>query len=159
MNPNWKYLLLLVALISPACRRTSTAKEYGYVFYESTGQNQYILIDSKEVPFHFDQGSSDKMARESLYALSPRVLYPNSKGGKIILVGDYDARTQLFKIKHWYLRVPFIEVTLEDRLQMPEEIHEIRRASLERTDFAKRNDFDPNTVEFDPKRYERKESP
>jgi hypothetical protein len=158
MNPNWKYLLLLVALISPAaCRRTTTAKEYGYVFYESTGQNQYILVDSKEVPFHFDQESSDKMALGSLYALSPRVLYPNSQGGKIVLVGDYDARTQLFKIEHWYLRVPFIEVTLEDRVQMPEEIKEIRRVSLERTDFAKQRDFDPKALEFDPKKYERKE--
>jgi hypothetical protein len=111
------------------------------------------------VPFHFDQESSDKMALGSLYALSPRVLYPNSQGGKIILIGDYDARTQLFKIEHWYLRVPFIEITLEDRLQMPEEVKETRRASLERTDFAKRNGFDPNAVEFDPKKYERKESP
>jgi hypothetical protein len=55
--------------------------------------------------------------------------------------------------------VPFIEITLEDRLQMPEEIQEIRRASLERTDFRKRDDFDPNALEFDPKKYERKETP
>lgn len=158
MNPNWKNLLLLVALISlAACSGRRTAKEYGYVFYESTGQNQYLLVDSRELPFSFDEGRSDKMALGSLHALSARILYPNSKGGKIILVGDYDAQTQLFKMEHWYLRVPFIEATLEDRLQMPEEIKEIRRLSLERTDFAKQRDFDPKALEFDPKKYERKE--
>ena len=97
------------------------------------------------------------MALGSLYALSPRVLYPNSKG-KIILVGDYDAQTQLFKLDHWYLRVPFIEITLENRVQMPEEIKEIRRISLERTDFAKERDFDPTALNFDPKKYERKDA-
>jgi hypothetical protein len=159
MNPNWCYLLLLVALISVAgCNGKRTAKEYGYVFYESTGQNQYLLEDSRELPFRFDEGRSDKMALASLHALSARVLYPNSKGGRIILVGDYDVQTQLFRIEHWYLHVPFIELTLEDRLQMPEEISEIRRVSLERTDFAKQRDFDPNALEFDPKKYERKES-
>jgi hypothetical protein len=158
MNPNWKYLLLLLALItSAACSGRRAAKEYAYVFYESTGQNQFILVDSKEMPFRFDEGSSDKMALGSFYALSPRVLYPNSKGGKIILVGDYDVQTQMFRIEHWYLRVPFVEVTLEDRVQMPEEVKEIKRVSLERTDFVKQRDFDPKALEFDPKKYERKE--
>ena len=158
MNPNCKYLLMVVAFISIAsCSAGRTAKEYSYIFYESTGQNQYILVDSRELPFRFDEGRSDKMALGSLRALSARVLYPNSKGGKIILVGDYDAQTQLFRMEHWYLRVPFIEITLEDRLQTPEEIKEIRRVSLDRTDFAKRGDFDPKTLEFDPKQYERKE--
>jgi hypothetical protein len=159
MNPNWKYLLLVTLISLAGCSGRRTAKEYGYVFYESTGQNQYILVDSKQVPFRFDEGRSDKIALGSLRALSARVLYPNSKGGKIILVGDYDAQTQLFTIEHWYLRVPFIEITLEDRVQMPEEIKEIRRVSLERTDFATERDFDPKAPEFDPKKYERKESP
>ena len=56
------------------------------------------------------------------------------------------------------MRVPFIEITLEDRLQMPEEIKEIRRISLERTDFAKERDFDPKALDFDPKKYERRQS-
>jgi hypothetical protein len=160
MIRDWKYLLLLVALISlAACSERSTAKEYGYVFYESTGQNQYLLIDTREVPFRFDEAHSDKSALESLRALSARILYPNSKGGRIILVGDYDGRTQLFRMEHWYLRVPFIELTLEDRFQLPEEITEISRVSLERSDFESRRDFDPNALEFDPKKYERKESP
>jgi hypothetical protein len=159
MKPNWKYLLLLLQLISlAACGGRTTAKEYGYVFYESTGQNQYILVDSRELPFSFDKGRSDKMALKSLRALSARVLYPNSQGGKITLVGDYDAQTQLFRLEHWYLRVPFIEITLENTVQMPEEIKEIRRISLERTDFAKESDFDPTAPDFDPKKYERKEA-
>jgi hypothetical protein len=56
MNPNRNHLLLLVALISFAgCNGRRTAKEYGYVFYESTGQNQYLLADSRELPFRFDE--------------------------------------------------------------------------------------------------------
>ena len=160
MNPNCKYLLLLVAAVSlAACSKRSTAKEYGYVFNENTGQNQYILVDSKKLPITFDEKLSDKMALGSLYALSARVLYPNSEGDKIILLGDYDARTQLFRLEHWYLRVPFIEITLEDTLQMPEDIKQIRRFSLERTDFKQERDFDPQAPEFDPRKYERKESP
>jgi hypothetical protein len=159
MNPNRNHLLLLVALISFAgCNGRRTAKEYGYVFYESTGQNQYLLEDSRELPFSFDEVRSDKMALGSLHALSARIPYPNSKGGRIILVGDYDVQTQLFRIQHWYLRVPFVELTLENGLQMPEEIREIKRVSLERTDFAKKGDFDPKALEFDPKKDERKES-
>jgi hypothetical protein len=30
---------------------------------------------------------------------------------------------------------------------------------LERSDFAKEKDFDPQAPEFDPKKYERKENP
>ena len=158
MNPNWKHLLLLIVLGSlAACSGRSTAKEYGYVFYESTGQNQFIFVGSRELPFRFDEGRSDQTALGSLRALSGRVLYPNSKGGKIILVGAYDERTELFRLEHWYLRVPFVEITLESRIQMPEEIKEIRRASLERTDFEKQRGFDPNDPGFDPKKYERRE--
>ena len=150
-------LLLLAVITSAACGGRRAAKEYSYVFYETTGQNRFILIDSKEMPFRFDQGSSDKLALGSLNALSPRVLYPNSEGGKIILVGDYDAQTQMFRLEHWYLRVPFVEITLEDRVQMSEEVKEIKRVSLERTDFVKERDFDPTAPEFDPKKYERKD--
>src|SRR5215204_1053895 len=103
MKPNRNQLLLLVALISFAgCNGRRTAKEYGYVFYESTSQNQYLLEDSRELPFSFDEVRSDKMALGSLHALSARILYPNSKGGRIILVGDYNVQTQLFRIQHWY---------------------------------------------------------
>lgn len=108
MTPNTKPLLLLVTLINLAgCNARRTAKEYGFVFYEATGQNQYLLEDSRELPFSFDEVRSDRMALGSLRALSARILYPNSKGGRIILVGDYDAQTQRFRIQHWYLRVPF----------------------------------------------------
>lgn len=159
MNPIWKYLLLLIVLGSlAACSERSTAKEYGYVFYESTGQNQFVLVDSRQLPFSFDEARSGQTALASLRALSGRVLYPNSKGGKIILIGAYDEQAQLFRLEHWYLRVPFIEITMEDRIQMPEEISEIRRDSLERTDFEKQSGFDPNDPGFDPKRYERRES-
>jgi hypothetical protein len=157
MNSKRSHFLLLIALITFAsCTRRSPTKEYGYVFYESTGQNQYLLEDSRKLPFSFDELHSDKLALRSLQALSARILYPNSNGDRIILVGDYDVQTQLFRIQHWSIRVPFSELTLENRLQAPEEITEIKRVSLERTDFLKKMDFDPQAHEFDPKQYERR---
>ena len=159
MKPTQAHLLLLVALCGlAACGFRGAAQEYGYVCYESTGQNEFILVGSREVPFRFDEGRSDRAALRSLRALGGRVLIPNRKGGKIILVGAYDERTQLFRLEQWYLRVPFIEITLEDGIQPPEEIKEIRRDSLERTDFERRSGFDPNDPGFDPKRHERRES-
>ena len=150
--------MILVVLGFFSCKGGSTAKEYGYVFHESTGQNQYVLIDSREVPFHFDQRKSNKLAFDSLRSLSARVLYPNSKGDKIFLVGEYDAQSQLFVLRHWFISVPFTEMTLEDRIQMPEEIRKIERRSLERTDFENNEGFDPNSKGFDPKDYEKKAS-
>jgi hypothetical protein len=160
MNKIGQHLLPLVALLFvSACSGMNRATEYGYVFHESTGQNQFLIVDSKEVPFRFDEQRSDKTALDSLRALSPRVLYPNSDGSKIIVVGDYEAKTQLLRLEHWYLRVPFRELTLEDTLQMPGDIKEVRRVSLERTDFEIKGGFNPNAHEFDPRDYERESRP
>ena len=141
--------VLLVFLIRGSI---SGAKEYGYVFYESTGQNQYILINSIEMPIHFDTVKSNSLALNALYSLSPRVLYPNSKGGKISVVGEYDPKSQLFALQHWYIRVPFVELTLIDGIQVdPGTIKEITRYSLERTDFdARFSGLDPDSLEFSP---------
>ena len=130
---------------------------YGYVFYESTGQNQYILICFIEMPFRFDEDRSNKLALNTLRSLSPRVLYANSKGGKICLVGEYDRRSQSFALYHWYIRVPFIELTLIDGIQDPETIKEVTRYSLERTDFEPSlPDFDPASPDFNPTMFEKR---
>ena len=148
---------MLVALASFACKGESTAKEYGYVFNESTGQNEYILVDRNEVPLHFDERNSNRLAYESLRSLRARVLYPNSRGDKIFLVGDYDVQSQLFVLKHWHIRTPFTEITLEDRIQMADEIRTIHRTSLERTDFETNRGFNPNSLEFSPKDFQKAE--
>jgi uncharacterized protein YwqG len=160
MNRIGQHLLPLVALLLvSACSGISRATEYGYVFHESTGQNQFLIVYSQKVPFRFDEERSDKTALSSLRALNPRVSYPNGDGSKIIVGGDYDAKTQLLRLEHWYLRVPFRELTLEDTLQMPEDIEEIRRVSLERTDFKIQGGFNPNAPEFDPRDYESESEP
>ena len=156
MSISFKSLLILVVLFFFSCKGGDTEKEYGYAFHESTGQNQYILIDFKEMPFRFDERRSNKLALDSLRSLSARVLYPNSKGDKISLVGKYDAQSQLFVLSHWYISVPFTEITLEDRIQMPEEIKSLERRSMERTDFESSKGFNPSSEEFNPKDFERK---
>ena len=152
---NVRLLLIGAVILSFSCKAGHAGKEYGYVFHESTGQNQYILVDAKEEPFRFDEQKSDKLALGSLRSLSARVLYPNSRGNKIFLVGDYDSRSQSFVLTHWYIKVPFTELTLEDRLQRPEEIRNIERRSLERTDFEPKQGFDPNSETFNPKDHEK----
>ena len=154
MSFRFKSFLVLVTLASFACKGESNAKEYGYVFHESTGQNQYILIDFQEVPFHFDERNSNKLAHDSLRSLRASVLYPNSKGNKIFLVGEYDVQSQLFVLRHWHIRTPFTEITLEDRIQMPEDIRTIQRSSLERTDFENNRGFNTNSREFNPKDFQ-----
>ena len=80
MNRRWVILicagLVLVTLLAILIRefRSRSVREYGYVFYESTGQNQYVLISSIEMPFRFDEARSNKPALNSLRSLSPRVL-------------------------------------------------------------------------------------
>lgn len=154
MSFRYKAFLMLVVLGLFACKGESTAKEYGYVFNESTGQNEYLVVDRKEVPLHFDQRNSNKLAYDSLRSLRARVLYPNSRGNKIFLVGDYDVQSQLFVLGHWHIRTPFTEITLEDRIQMADEIRTIHRTSLERTDFETNRGFNPYSMEFNPKDFQ-----
>lgn len=151
-----KVFPILVVLACCSCSGQRPSGEYGYVFHESTGQNEYILISSQEVPFHFDEQNSNKLALDSLRSLSARVVYPNCKGDKIFLVGEYDSQSQMFVLRHWYIKVPFTEITLEDRIQMPEEIRTIERGTLERTDFVSYRQFNPNSGEFNPKDFQRK---
>jgi hypothetical protein len=79
-------------------------KEYGYFFQESTGQNQYILVDSQKVPITFSD-RSNKIALQSLRALKASIVYGNSGGENMFVVGEYDAASHSFLLDHWYLKV------------------------------------------------------
>jgi len=151
-----KIFAALVFICFVSCGHHENTNRYGYVFHESTGQNQYILIDAKEMPVRFDETNSNKLALFSLRSLSAKVLYPNAKGDKIFLLGNYDPKSQTFVLKHWYITVPFTEITLGDALQTPDEIREIQRRSLERTDFENESWFNPNSTDFDPREFQMK---
>ena len=130
-------------------------KEYGYVFQESTGQNQYIMMDGRKLPIKsFVSDTSDPMALKSLRALKWNVLYPNSRGDKIFLRGEYDSQSQSFRLSHWYIKVPFESLVIEDETHVPHNINKITRQSLERTDFETRDGINPNDPAFDPKKFQ-----
>jgi hypothetical protein len=131
-------------------------KEYGYIFQESTGQDQYILVDSQKLPITFNE-RSNKMALESLRALKASVLYGNSEGDNMFLIGEYDVTSHSFLLDHWYIKVPFVEYAVEDETYVPHVVHKVSRSSLERTDF-KQYDFDPFNPSFDPRLFEKRSS-
>ena len=152
---NLPVLLLCVSLLT-SCNRDKKLNEYGYVFQESTGQNQYIIMDGRKVPIKdFVSDASDQLALKSLQALSSNVLYPNAQGDKIFLRGEYDHQSNSFRLSHWYIKIPFEALVIEDETHIPHNMHKVTRQSLERTDFEIRNGFDPKDPAFDPKAYQR----
>lgn len=148
--------LLLTSLVVSLgwCDGNKKMSEYGYVFHESTGQSQYIIMDGREVPVKFDD-ASNQIALKSFYALKPGIVYQNNEGDRIFVLGDYDRQSQSFRLSHWYIKVPFEEVVIEDETHIPHNVHKVTRQSLERTDFEPKNGFNPNDPAFDPKSFQK----
>jgi hypothetical protein len=130
--------------------------EYGYIFYESTGQNQFILIGRREVPVTFDRIGSDRIALHALRSLKASILYGNSNGRSIILVGEFQARTHVFTLTHWYIRTPFVEWVVKDETHVPHQFNKKLRQTLRREDFQKDEGFDPYDAGFDPRSFSRR---
>jgi hypothetical protein len=140
---------------SGSANNQKSKKEYGYVFTESTGQTEYILVDSKELPIFFND-RSNKMALQSLRALKPSVLYGNCDGKNMFVVGEYDVTSHSFLLDHWYIKVPFVESVPDDEKYLPGPVHKVNRPSLERTDFERKDGFDPLSPSFDPRLFEKR---
>jgi hypothetical protein len=130
-------LLLVITSLMMACGpvmdNARAKKEYGYVFQESTGQNQYILVNSQKEPITFSE-RSNKMALQSLRALTPSVLYGNCDGKNMFVVGEYDVTSHSFLLDHWYIKVPFVE-SVPDETYIPGPVRKVNRPSLEKNRF------------------------
>ena len=131
-------------------------KEYGYVFLESTGQNQFALIGRTRVPIIFDQTASDQVALLALMSMKPSILYGNGNGRRIILSGEFQAQTHVFTLRHWYIRTPFVEWAVKDESHIPHQIRKRMRNTLTREDFQKSETFDPFDNRFDPLSFTRR---
>ena len=154
---NLALLLICVALFS-SCNDDKKLNDYGYVFHESTGPNQYIIMEGRQVPIKgLVSDASDQLALKSLQALKWNVLYPNGDGDKIFVRGEYDPQSQSFRLTHWYIKTPFESLAIEDETDVPHNVHKVTRDSLERTDFEIKNGFDPKDPGFDPKTYQRRQ--
>ena len=148
-------MLLLSAVVFSSCSRSYKETEYGYVFQESTGQNRYIIMDGRKVPVKdFVSDASNQLALKSLEALKWNVLYTNGGGDRIFVRGEYHQQSQLFRLSHWYIIVPFEAVVIDEETQVPHNPRKVTRQSLERTDFEARNGFNPNDPAFDPKSFQ-----
>lgn len=149
------FVLLLCVALFTSCNRDKKVTEYGYVFEESTGDNRFILMEGRKVPVNtFVADPSMQMALKSLEGLRWNVLYPNSRGDKIFLRGEYDPQSKSFRLSHWYIKVPFEAVVVEDETVVPHNVRKVTRQSLERTDFEAKNGFNPNDPAFDPKSFQ-----
>jgi hypothetical protein len=136
-------LSLLAAL--PGCDRNQ----------KSTGENQYLLNEGRRVTLKHFADTSDQKALKSLQALSWNFLYLNSSGDRIFVIGEYDDQSQSFRLTHWYIKVPFEKLVIEDETHVPQKTHTVTAQSLERTDFEARNGFDPNDQAFNPTSFQR----
>lgn len=143
---------LLALLVS--CNRNQKVNEYGYVFQESTGENQYIIMDGRKVPITLIANPSNPVAFKSLRALKWNLLYPNDNGDRIFVRGEYDNQSHSFRLSHWYIKVPFKARVIDDETKLPFTMHEVTRQSLERTDFETKPGFNPNDPAFDPKSFQ-----
>ncbi len=110
------------------------------------------MLNSNEVPISFD-AKSDKLALASLYNLKPLVLYANSDGTKIFLIGCHDIKNHTFVLDRWYLKVPFKEYKIADETILPHKVEIVERNSLRAKDFYKTESFDPDSHKFNPKHY------
>ena len=151
-------LLLSTVVLIASCltQARGQANEYRYIFHESTGQNQFILIGRRRVSFTFDQIVSDQIALHALMSLRPSILYGNGDGRSIILVGEFQARTHVFRLRHWYIRTPFVEWAVKDETHIPHQVKRRVRHSLRREDFQKGEEFDPYDKGFDPLSFSRR---
>jgi hypothetical protein len=148
-------VFLIATGLSPAYGQ---ANEYGYVFYESTGPNQFILVGRRQVPITFNQTGSDRIALHALMSLKPSILYGNSDGRSITLVGEFQKRTQIFTLRHWYIRTPFVEWAVKDKNHIPHQAYRRLRHSLKREDFQTSEKFNPYDKAFDPLIFTRRSS-
>ena len=150
------FLSTVFLIASCLTQARGQANEYGYIFHESTGQNQFILIGRRQVPITFDQVGSDRIALHALISLKASILYGNGNGRSIIVVGEFQARTHVFTLGRWYIRTPFVEWVVKDETHIPHQVKRRVRHSLRREDFQKGEEFDPYDKRFDPLSFSRR---
>jgi hypothetical protein len=146
------YLLFLSTHFTAA---ETNHTEYGYIFHESSGQNEFLIRENDTIPIRFSP-SSEKLALNSLQRLKWNVLYLNGSGEEIKLLGKVDKKKQKdgetyfeFILEHWYILTPFYKYADQDGLELPEKM---KSDQLTKEDFKNFEGKD----EFDVKLFQRK---
>lgn len=109
---------------------------YEYYFHESTGDNQFVLLNGREVKIQFNRDRSDTARLRDLGNLKWTVLYPNSRG-QIKLYGLFSPATGDFILKDWKLSAPFKALLVKNEDELPLIADTIVKNVLDGDDFEK----------------------
>ena len=125
--------------------KEADVSDYSVNWYESTGDNLYIVANGKDVPVTLDDSSS-ALAAQSWKALRYEILYPNSKG-KIVFRGRLLDRRR-FLLQSWWITVPFaklVHVNGDDPLAPPviRECHKLESSCFDFGESKPPSGFDP----------------
>jgi hypothetical protein len=146
-------LFIIAVILITGCTSNVQLQTYGYVFHESTGITNHIGQNGKEIPVKFSSKSNSQNIA-ALKSLKWNILYPNSGGNKIYVIGVLGHREKMtpsgpnlsnpekyrdFALADWYITVPFIEIRLQNESIVPHQAENVTRYILNTYDFS---DFD-----------------
>jgi hypothetical protein len=144
------FLFVLSITLITGCASNVRIQTYGYVFHETTGITNHIDQNGKEIPVKFSS-KSNLQNLAALRSLKWNILYPNSGGNKIYVVGVLGRREKMtfsgpnlstpekymdFTLSDWYITVPFIEIRLQDESNIPHQMENVTRYNLNAYDFS-----------------------
>jgi len=134
-------LFIPLTILLFGCASTNGIRSYPYHFYETTGPNQFIVVNGKEkvLVFHIN---SNQDAIIDLRNLRWNVLYPNSQ--KIMMEGKYQEDGE-FVLEHWYLLAPFERLDLKDKDDPLGEKVSHQKTLLDQSDFEKKTKASPGS--------------
>jgi hypothetical protein len=154
MKSTFVIVNLLLMAVFLGCFHVREKIEVGYIFHESTDHTEYIKSGSNEIPIRFSI-KSNKKALYSLHSLKPSILYPNSNGESIFIIGYFDRLKKEFHLENWYISIPFKEYRIADETELPHKVEIVERQKLKIEDFSMMPKFDPNNPDFKPSDYTR----
>lgn len=148
-------ITFIIISMSGELRAQSGSRVYRYSHCNCAGHlPDQIRIGSQDMPIRFDE-HSDEQSLKSFRSLKYSVWLGVVR--QLYVVGTYNAAISRFRLNGWYAIVPFTEYLIKDENVIPHQVYKIRRSNLKRSDFERTSDFDPDSPEFNPSLYQRKE--
>lgn len=128
-------ILLLIFIQFASCKKNTQNFEltgvFGFVWFESTAHNLYIVQNQKSYPIKFSKKSNQKYLK-ALWALKYEILCFNSDGRQIMLEGTYSSENEEFVLNSWYFEGIFFRV---EEFKVDGEQKYILKGSLTEDDF------------------------
>lgn len=109
---------------------------FGYVFKESTGRNEFLIVNGETIPMRIDDVHSNHESLRLLQSLDWKVLYPNANGKNIMLQGRYTPRTGTFILRSWSIVIPFERIVQESSDTLPFKTNTILSKTISSSDYT-----------------------